>query len=220
MGNELEQKELENLITTRVRPIVEQAMHKFLGVTVSEIESDISDKLKRPLMDFDINSSLSFKQAKRLFKKQYLARLLQLKFGNVAEVARLSGIDRRSVHRLIAEFKLDPGKLRDAMPIDYFKQTAVKNIVESALETYKSALNPKKFTKFYQQAPEISKDIIKQLPTISMTLKDAERMFEKRFIEQALIGNDWNVSKTARKIGLRFETLHRKIKGLGLTDKK
>jgi DNA-binding NtrC family response regulator len=48
------------------------------------------------------------------------------------------------------------------------------------------------------------------------TLKDAEEEFEKRFIVKALEENNFNVSKTSRKIGLRYETLHRKMKALGL----
>jgi DNA-binding NtrC family response regulator len=41
-------------------------------------------------------------------------------------------------------------------------------------------------------------------------------MFEKQYFEKALKENKGNVSKTARKIGLRYETLHRKLKKLGL----
>ena len=47
-------------------------------------------------------------------------------------------------------------------------------------------------------------------------MKDAEREFEKKYLKAALQENDNNISKTARKIGLRFETLHRKLKSLGL----
>jgi DNA-binding NtrC family response regulator len=41
-------------------------------------------------------------------------------------------------------------------------------------------------------------------------------MFEVQYFKKALKENKDNISKTARKIGLRYETLHRKLKSLGL----
>ena len=53
-------EELENLVEKKVRPIVEKAMQDYLGITIAEIESDISDKLKRsPLIDFEIDTKIS-----------------------------------------------------------------------------------------------------------------------------------------------------------------
>ena len=49
-----------------------------------------------------------------------------------------------------------------------------------------------------------------------MTFKQAEQEFEKSYINKALEENNSNISQTARKIGLRFETLHRKIRKLGI----
>jgi DNA-binding NtrC family response regulator len=194
-------------------------MHKYLGVTVSEIESDISDKLKKsPLLEFEVNAHLPFKTAKKLFKKQYIGRLLQLHFGNVAEVARLSGVDRRSIHRLISGLKVEIAKYRYLKP-EYVRQTAVQNIIESALETYKTALNREKFENLYRNATVLSKDIAKELPESPMTMKDAEREWERRYFETVLAQNKWNISATARKIGLRFETLHRKMKQLEIQRK-
>ena len=98
------EEELEKIIDKKVKPLVEEAMQKHLGITISEIEADISDKLKKaPLLEFEVDTKIPFKQAKKNFKKKYLTRLLQLNLGNVAEVARIARIDRRSIHRLIAE---------------------------------------------------------------------------------------------------------------------
>lgn len=213
-------KGLEKLIDVKIKPLIEEAMHKSLGVTVSEIEQDISDKLKKySLLEFEIDTKLSFKEAKRRFKRQYIARLLQLNFGNIAEVARIAQVDRRSIHRLVAQ-GIDVQKFREALlRSEYIKQTAVQNIIQESLEHYKGALNQEKYQALYKQAPSISKDIIKEIPETPSTLKDAEREFEKRFFEKALLENYGNISKTARKIGLRFETLHRKLKTLGISSK-
>ena len=213
-----EKDQLEKLIDSKVKPLVESAMQKFLGITISEIEDDISDRLKRsPLLEFEIDTSVPFKEAKKLFKRQYLRRLLQLNLGNVAEVARISGIDRRSIHRLISELGVDPDEFRNVLVRGaYVKQAEVKNIVESSLETYKGALNPEKFEAFYDHAPELSKDIMKELPEAPLTMKEAEKEWEKKYLKKALVEKDGNISKTAKCIGLRFETLHRKLRYLGI----
>jgi DNA-binding NtrC family response regulator len=209
-------QELENLVEKRVKPIVEKAMHDFLGVTITEIEEDISDKIKHsPLIDFEINTKIPFKKAKKDFKKVYLSRLLKQRLGNISDVAKISGLDRRSVHRLIIELKIKIENFRKELEKqEYTKHEAVQNIVEETVKTYKSALNPNKLKEFYKHAPSISKNIAKELPKEPLTLSAAEKEFEKAYLKKALIENKNNISKTAKKIGLRFETLHRKLKSL------
>ena len=213
--------ELEKLIENKVKPMLEEAMQKNLGITVSELETDISDKLKRSsLLEFDIDTRLKFKDAKKKFKREYVAKLLQLNFGNVAEVAKIALVDRRSIHRIVAEMKIEVQKFRDMLQKgQYVKQLAVQDIIQESLEHYKTALNPTKYEALYKQAPSITKNIIKELPETPKNLKEAEKEFEKRYFEKALQENNENISKTARKIGLRFETLHRKLKSLGISKK-
>jgi len=47
-------------------------------------------------------------------------------------------------------------------------------------------------------------------------MKQAEQEFEKKYLRQALQENK-TITATAKKIGLRYETLHRKLKSLGLS---
>jgi DNA-binding NtrC family response regulator len=211
--------ELEKLIENKVKPMLEEAMQKNLGITVSELETDISDRLKKSaLLEFDIDTRLKFKDAKKRFKREYVARLLQLNFGNVAEVAKVALVDRRSIHRIVAEMKIEVQKFRDMLQKgQYVKQLAVQDIIQESLEHYKTSLNPNKYEALYKQAPSLSKNIVKEIPETPKTLKEAEKEFEKRYFEKALQENNGNISKTARKIGLRFETLHRKLKSLGVS---
>jgi DNA-binding NtrC family response regulator len=213
--------ELEKLIEDKIKPMLEEAMQKNLGITVSELETDISDRLKRSsLLEFDIDTRLKFKDAKKKFKREYVAHLLQLNFGNVADVAKIALVDRRSIHRIVAEMKIEVQKFRDNMQKgEYVKQLAVQDIIQESLEHYKTALNPIKYEALYKQAPSLSKNIIKELPETPKTLKEAEKEFEKRYFEKSLLENSNNISRTARKIGLRFETLHRKLKVLGVSAK-
>ncbi|MHB8481774.1 MAG: sigma-54-dependent transcriptional regulator [Nitrospiria bacterium] len=55
----------------------------------------------------------------------------------------------------------------------------------------------------------------------SGSLKEARSQFEKRYILDHLISNDWNISKTAEKLQLERTHLYRKMKLLGIeTEKK
>jgi DNA-binding NtrC family response regulator len=213
--------ELEKLVESKIKPMLEQAMQKSLGITVAELETDISDKLKRSaLLEFEVDTKLKFKDAKRKFKREYVARLLQLNFGNVAEVAKIALVDRRSIHRIVAEMRIEVQKFRDMLQKGtYVKQLAVQDIIQESLEHYKTALNPRKYEALYKEAPSLSKNIIKEIPETPKTLKEAEKEFEMRYFAKALQENNGNISKTARKIGLRFETLHRKLKSLGISAK-
>lgn len=209
---------LDEVVEKRIKPLVDKAMHKYLGVTISEIKADVSDRLKKsPLLEYEISTKVPFKKAKKLFKKLYLSKLLQAFSGNITDVAKAAGMDRRSVHRLIEELNIDVEEYRRSIAqTEYVKQEAVKNIIQSSAESYKGSLSPTKFKSFYKHVPELSKDIVRELPTTHLTLKEAEHEFEKQYLRTALKENDQNISKTAKKIGLRFETLHRKLKSLKL----
>ena len=61
-------EELEKVIKEKVEPLIEDLTQKYLGVTISELNKDITDKIeKNPLLSFDINTSLSFKDAKNFY---------------------------------------------------------------------------------------------------------------------------------------------------------
>lgn len=209
---------LERVVKERVEPIIDNAMHKFLGITISELRKDISDKIeKNPLLSFEINTSLPFKSAKKSFKKEFLTRLLRAHYGNISAVAKVMKQDRRSVHRDIIDLGIDVDKIRKEMiRPEYYKKEIVDDILRKSLDQYREFIKPNKLEKIYENVDSISEDIVKELPIVEMTWEEAEIEFEKEYLKKVLEENDFNVSKTARKIGLRYETLHRKVKALGL----
>ncbi|MEE9525736.1 MAG: helix-turn-helix domain-containing protein [Candidatus Woesearchaeota archaeon] len=209
---------LEEVLKRKVEPLLEESMHKILGVTISEFGKDISDNIeKNPLIAYDIDTSLGFKSAKKLFKKQFLTRMLQTHFGNISAVAKITGLDRRSIHRSVKELNIGiKGIRRDMIKADYYRREAVGGILKDTLNSYKSVIRPGKLEDMYENVDELSSDIVKELPTIEMSWDSAERMFEIAYLEKALKESKGNVSKAARKIGIRYETLHRKLKKLGL----
>lgn len=211
-------QKLEYVVKKDIKPIVDNSLHKFLGVSIDELNRDITTKLERsPLIDFDIDTNIPFKRAKKNFKKEYLKRLLQINYGNISEVARIAEVDRRSIHRIVKEANIDVGNIRREMAKAYvIRQDAIGNIIENVLDNYKEVIHPGKLNNLYESVNEVSKDILDHLPPKPMTLKEAEHEFEKEFIRAALLDNDLNVSKTAKNIHIRYETLHRKAKKLGL----
>ncbi len=209
---------LDKVLKKEVEPFLDESMHKLLGVTISEFGKDITDKIeKNPLIAYDIDTSLNFKTAKKMFKKQFLKRVLQIHFGNVSAVAKATGLNRRSVHRAIKNLNIKVDKIRkDMLRSEYYRKEAVEGILKDTLDDYKTVIRPSRLENMYENVDKLSSDIIKKLPAIEMSWDSAERMFEKAYLKKALKENKGNVSKTARKIGIRYETLHRKLKKLGL----
>ena len=192
-------------------------MHKYLGITVSEIKGDISDKIgKSPLLSYEINTSISFKAAKKLFKKEFITRMLFSHKGNIGETARITGVDRRSVYRAVVEFGIDIKKIKsESIRKDEYRREAVDSILKETLDNYKTILRPAKIKAMYKGVERLSSDIVKELPVIEMTWKEAEREFEKAYISK-ILKEQASISKAAKKMNLRYETLHRKIKRLGI----
>ena len=214
------EKNLEKALKDKIEPMLDESMHDMLGVTISEFGRDISDKIeKNPLIAYDVDTSLSFKVAKKLFKKQFLSRMLQNNYGNVSLVAKITGLNRRSIHRAIKELGINVRRTRKEMvKADYYRKEAVDSILKETLDNYRQVIRPSRLEKMYRNVDKISGEIVKELPAIEMTWDEAEVAFEIIYIKKALKENKDNVSKTARKIGLRYETLHRKIKRLGISS--
>jgi DNA-binding NtrC family response regulator len=213
----MEKKRLEEEVRP-VKPIVDEAMHRVMGITIDELSRDISDKLRTsPLLMFDITTKLGFKKAKKEFIKRYMKKLLQINYGNISEVAKIADIDRRSIHRIVKDSEIDVEKIRKDMAKAYeIKQSALNEIIEDVLDDYKMVIHPDKLGTMYKNVPEFSKDILEAIPEKQLTLKDAEEEFEREFIRKALAENGNNMTATAKKIRLRYETLLRKIKRYGL----
>ena len=130
---------LEKVVKEKVEPIIKQAMHKFLGITISELRQEITDRIeKNPLLSFEISVTLPFKIAKKAFKKEFLTRLLRAHYGNISMVAKIIKQDRRSIHRDIIELNVDIEKIRKEMiRPEYYKKEIVDDILRESFDDYK-----------------------------------------------------------------------------------
>ncbi|MBU0459821.1 MAG: hypothetical protein KKH52_03320 [Nanoarchaeota archaeon] len=210
-------KNLEETVKEKVSPLLEETMEKSWGITIPQIESDISDKLSKPHFHFYVPANLNFKEAKKMFKGKFIENELKLHQGNISHLAKTLGVDRRSVHRAIKDLEIDVDELRqqDFSPEEY-EQEFVGKTIRSTLDKYKEVIQPQKMEEMYGQLTKLSRNIAKVLPHQDFTLKQAEREFERQFLERALEESSGDVSKTARRIEIRVETLYRKMKKLGI----
>lgn len=207
---------LDSVIDGRIKPLLQAYQQKYLGLRVADIEQDISDQLKNStLLDIAVDVSLPYKQAKKAFKRAYLLQLLQLHLGNISTAATAAGVDRRSVHRLVGSLRLPTASLREDAQPAYVRKNAVQTIVEDVVESYRGALNPSKYKALYAHSEALSADIVKELPESHLTLKEAERAFERAYLGQ-LLASGISIAAAARKAKLRYEVLHRKLKLLNI----
>lgn len=71
------------------------------------------------------------------------------------------------------------------------------------------------------EAPHLPDNLTEGVvPASAQTLKEARMQFESRFILQSLQQNDWNISETARQLGIERTNLHRKMKQHDISRRK
>lgn len=219
-GKKDKQQGLEETIREKVVPLLEETMERHWGITIPKLGSDISDRLKSTRTDLYIPLDLPFTAAKRKFKAEFIKKELRLHRGNVSQLARLLNLNRRSIHRTIKELALDIEEIRhrhEGVQAEY-QQTFIDQMIRSALDQYRDIIQARKMEKLYEEVSTLSRNIVEFLPHHETTWKEAEREFEKQFLRHALEERDWNITGVARKIKIRPETLHRKIKRLQLRE--
>lgn len=209
-------KDLEEKIKEKVSPLVMETLEKSLGVSIPKVESDITDTLLNPMMDMYIPFDKSFKEAKKVFKKEFIKKELHTHLGNVSLLAKVLGLDRRSIHRAIKELDIDLEHVRMQHGTTEQSEDFIDHAIRDTLEQYKSVIHPLKMERIYSEVPALSRNIAKILPRQEVTWKEAEKDFEKQFLERALEKHAGKISDAAKNVGLRVETLHRKIRKLGL----
>ncbi|MEK6951017.1 MAG: helix-turn-helix domain-containing protein [Nanoarchaeota archaeon] len=226
-------KDLEEAIKEKVTPLLEETMEKHLGITIPKLEADITDRLVNPQLNIYVAAGLPFSKAKKSFKKEFLKRELRLHRGNISHLAKTLELDRRSIHRAIKDLDIKVGQIKGILSStglgkelgkelskERYQEGIVDQAIRGTFEQYKQVLRPEKIEELYQDLPTLSRNIVKFIPYQDWTWKDAEREFERQFLQQALEEQGWKVSEAAAKIGIRAETLHRKIRKLGLRKER
>lgn len=212
-------KDLEETIKDKVFPLLEETMERSWGLSIPKLGSDLSDHLKNPYLDVYVPPHLPFAEARKRFKHEFLKRELRLHLGNISNLAKKLGVDRRSIHRTVKELDINIDKIRGDMLSDVtYRESVVDQTIRQTLDHYKEIILPEKMEKLYQEVPHLSRNIAKVLPLSQVTWREAEKEFEHQFLINALKDNKGNIAQTAVKIKIRPETLYRKVKKLGLRE--
>ena len=213
----MSKKDLEETVKEKVSPLLKETMKKHWGITIPQFNEEFTDRLINPQLNIYVPSNLSFSAAKKVFKAEFLKRELRLQKGNISQLAKVLGIDRRSVHRVIKRLGINIESVRDKVKSEEdYQQDFVDQALRSTLDQYKEVIQPQKMEKMYQEVETLSRNIAKVVPHQDITWKEAEREFEKQFLGHSLKENKGEIKKAAEKLKIRVETLHRKIKKLGI----
>ncbi|MFP4118074.1 MAG: helix-turn-helix domain-containing protein [Candidatus Woesearchaeota archaeon] len=192
--------------------IIEDIFHKYLGVTIKELSQDITKKIDEPLIESIVKEERDMKKAKEIFLHHYIIRLLESHHGNVKSASKEAGVNRRTLHRMISRFNIETSFMRGRRKETAY-ETQIHDAIERSLNKYEEIIHPNKFDAIYNRITDITKDIANNTDSSSrMSLKDAEDTFLADFISKAIERNHGNLSRAARELGIRYETLHRKMK--------
>mgnify|MGYP003972152763 CR=1 FL=1 len=132
----MEKKDLEIVLDKKVKPLIKDATTKFLGVGIEKLNEDITSTLSRSSFgDIKVDYSSDYKKAKKQYKKDFLSRILVLNLGNISEAAKLLGLDRRTLHRMVKEFNIDVNKIKPELLRPYpIKVSALSGAIEEVLD--------------------------------------------------------------------------------------
>jgi DNA-binding NtrC family response regulator len=123
------------------------------------------------------------------------------------EFARDNGVRRRSVTPEVMD-RLTvhhwPGNVRE-----------LKNVIERMAILGGESLTPADLPDFIFRPPAERSGGVEEFGDLG--LREFREEMEKRFIQFKLKENDWNISSTARSLGIERTNLHKKIKALGIS---
>jgi DNA-binding NtrC family response regulator len=190
-----------------ISSVVEKALRKHISEDIPDLKYNLSNNLEFRLF-FPANYSKSFKEAKKIFLKNYLNDLLILSLGNVSLAAKKAHIHRRQFHRILNELEINPGLHRKELikPVEYMREN-----IHTILEETLAGLNKdEKIKTIYSNLPDISEVISKNMEE-NFSYEEAIDLFEKEFISNALKENKYDISKTAENMDISERTLYRKI---------
>jgi DNA-binding NtrC family response regulator len=125
----------------------------------------------------------------------------------LGEFSRENGVAHRAVSpEVIERLTLHhwPGNIRE-----------LKNVVERMAILGGETLTPADLPEFIFRPPAERSGRIEEYSDLG--LREFREEMEKRFIQFKLKENDWNISSTARSLGIERTNLHKKIKALGIS---
>ena len=208
-----ELSDLEKAADNKKR-IVEDVFHRYLGISIRELHDDITNRLGDPTIDMIPFEKRDYKEAKSVFLKHFLVRLLNRHRGNVKSASDEARSSRRTLHRMIKNLSIDLSSIRRETSYPEY-ENKIYDTVEKSLKQYEDVLHPKKIDDIYSNMDSISKDIAKgTIDSAKLSMREASDIFDYFFLADKIREAKGNLSRTSKEIGLSYETLYRKLRRL------
>jgi two-component system nitrogen regulation response regulator NtrX len=133
------------------------------------------------------------------------------------------------VNHFLCEFCKEYGKREKVMSAEAMKVLAdyhwpgnvreLKNLIERLIimvDSDKIELEGEDVKSSLRPLASVPVGVVAEEPLSEDSLREAVDQFEKAFILERLRENNWNISRTAEKLGIERSNLHRKLKALGI----
>ncbi|MFW5852417.1 MAG: helix-turn-helix domain-containing protein [Nanoarchaeota archaeon] len=200
------------------RNAIEDIIWKYSGSSSKIVNEDITERLSYPFTNYTVGKEIDYRKAKEDFLKRYIIMVLTRHSGNITYAAEEADVSRRTVHRMIRKFGININRMRTYTEKNY-SEYIISDAIETSVKKYETKMRPKQIDGLYKNLNYITRDIMIQSSLGSiLTLREAEQEFEKKFFQCLLERNSLKKNKIAKKLGIRSETLHRKIKSLNLNN--
>lgn len=190
-----------------ITPKIEEVVKNMLGLRIQEVIEDISQRLTG--LDFDVDPKHNYKVAKKRFKKKYTHFLLISTHGNITEAARISGLDRKQITRIVDEFKIDIESIRQTPYVFKEKKTQdyLKNIFKDTMSNY-DILQSKINHLNYELTYSLTKDMI----DYNLTYNDAKHLFDKQYFSALIKIYNNDKKQITKHANIAYQSVLRKIK--------
>lgn len=216
MKNSVYVSQNENL--EKIKPALDKALESFMGLKIESISDEIIKKLKENKLNVEFQDSWTLEQAKLNFKKNYLMEILREVNGNITKASVISGIDRRTIHRLITSFNIDVDGFRN-LPYQFSKtkiDNYIKFVVSDVLKQYNLTKELSDDVQYKLQTKELVEVIKKPFPTMD----EAYEEYEKQFLIAVIAKNNKILKDACKQLHIARETLSRKISKYGINVKE
>jgi len=203
-----------------VRTLQEQTFQRVGGTKFIEVDvrviaastKDLSEEMKKGNFREDLFYRLSVVPIKIPPLKNYRDDIPSLAKFFMGQIAELSGrFPREFSDEAIATLQYYewPGNVREL-------RNVVERILIMAPGSEKDPITLEMMPNEMLSNISENKVGVDKAEFMSLQLRDAREIFEKRYIEAQIMRFSGNISKTANFIGMERSALHRKIKSLGL----
>ncbi|MBT7903698.1 hypothetical protein HN587_07580 [Candidatus Woesearchaeota archaeon] len=237
--------EADQTYESDVGSIIETAVNKVIPFPFQEPKAVLAKGLEDVAYESAKGKPYTLDTARQRFENYFFKDQLRDNYGNISQVARQTGVNRRTIHRKVKEHGLEgfvdayrPQK-DDELNLEsqtksLFDEQKVASALKQTLGDYKGSLHPNVYSPIEQNVSGLAKQLTTELNGQNYGItrdekissiysgiqtadfKEAKNQFEKEFIYGTLAETGFDKQKTAEYLDIDLRSLNRKISDLGI----